>query len=345
VDADGVVAVVENGRLDRSFRNELQTERTTLRERISALSRQDGELALIGEALRARSEEFRSARMHIIDRAIAQAEAAVRASDAQLAERSGNLARRRDLFKAGYASRAVLDEAAASERTAQEQVQRDRLAIERLKAERAAIENGVFVDASQNDVPYSLQRIDEISLRRQDLQARIREYEIRVGEIEHQMAAEDARLDRASTTTQRAPVHAVVWQKSVAQGSDVVIGGELVQLLDCEHLFLEVMLDESHFDAIHPGHPAEVQLVGADSVLRGRVQSVRGNASVARDTHAVARLEAFRDDHFTVTVAVDGDQLAGGDGGFCNVGRKARVSFERHRDGLAATFAGWFDVW
>ncbi|MFO1153315.1 MAG: HlyD family efflux transporter periplasmic adaptor subunit [Rhodospirillales bacterium] len=342
--AGEVVAIIENGRQDRSFLNELRTERATLAERIEALDRQDRDLLATRQDLLDRSANFRTVREQLLDRQIEEAQAGARAAVALADERSGNLSRRNELFGQGHLSQAALDEAAAQSRTATERLSEARAAVKRLQTERQAAKAGVFVDSSQNDVPYSSQRIDEIALRRQDLQARRREYEMRVGEIENQMQVEEQRLDRQSRSAQVSPSDAVVWQRSVVRGNDVVIGAELLQLLDCHDVFLEVMLDQAHFDAVRPGNPATVRLIGSSGKIEGVVRTMRGNAVSARDTHAVAHPGDKRDGQFSVTLMVDRDALRAEAGTFCGVGRSARVwfetPFERGLDRLVSLVTG-----
>ncbi|MFO1128428.1 MAG: HlyD family efflux transporter periplasmic adaptor subunit [Rhodospirillales bacterium] len=342
--AGEVAVVIEDDRQNRSFLNELRTERATLSERIEALDRQDKELLATRQDLLDRSSQFRTVRQQLLDRRIEEAQATSRAAIAVADERAGNLKRRSELFDQGHLSRAALDEAAAEARSAAEHLSEARSAVKRLQTERQAAEAGVFVDNSQNDVPYSSQRIDEIALRRQDLHARRREYEIRVHEIENQMQVEEERLERQTTSSQTAPSDAVIWQRSVARGNEVVIGAELLQFLDCDDLFLEVMLDQAHFEAVRPGSPATVRLIGSDRKIPGVVRTMRGNSVSARDTHAVAHPGDKRDGQFSVTVLVDQHALRAEPGTFCGVGRSARVwfetPFERGLQRLAALVAG-----
>lgn len=328
VAAGKVVAVIANDRQDQSFLNELRTERATLAERIDALGRQDADLAATRAALEGRSGEFRTVRQRLLDRQIEEAEAAARAALALADERGANLARRRTLHAEGHLSQAALDDAAAGARLADERRAEAEAAVKRLRTERQAAAAGVFVDSSQNDVPYSRQRIDEVELRRQDLAARRREHEIRVREIDNQIDVEAARLARQARSEQRSPGDAVVWQRSVVRGNDVVIGAELLQLLDCDDLFLEVMLDQAHFEKVRPGQRASIRLIGSDQRLPGVVRTVRGNATSARDTQAVAHPGGRRAGEFAVTVVVAADALAAPPGTFCGVGRSASVRFE-----------------
>jgi multidrug resistance efflux pump len=120
----------------------------------------------------------------------------------------------------------------------------------------------------------------------------------------------------------------VVWQRSVTRGVDVVIGSELAQLLDCEDLFLEVMLDERHANRIQPGQSSRIRLLGGDEELHGTVRTIRGNTVSARDSLAVAQLERTAESQIAVTVAIDRASLGAGRGTFCGVGRTALVSFE-----------------
>ena len=88
------------------------------------------------------------------------------------------------------------------------------------------------------------------------------------------------------------------------------------------------MLDQAHFDAVRPGTAATVRLIGSDQKLAGVVRTIRGNATSARDTRAVAHPGDKREGQFAVSVTVDRQALRADTGTFCGVGRSARVWFE-----------------
>lgn len=208
-----------------------------------------------------------------------------------------------------------------------------------MRTEKEAVNSGVLLGDGQNDVSYSQQRIDEISLRQQDIRAHRDEHTIRVEAIGRQMAIEEARLASAGTFHQSSPVDGMVWRRLVAPGSEIVIGTEIMEVVDCSDLFLQVAVDEREFDRLHPGDRASVRLVGADQEIEGVIRSLRGTKSVTEDRFLAAAPVGNEPHQAQVVVSLPHQSgLVPNASNYCQVGRTAKVTFHKdHGTSLAKT--------
>jgi multidrug resistance efflux pump len=337
-----MLAEIRNERLNRGVLAEFVTEVATLEERIEALTRQQVELATMREQLESRVGAYRDAVTVSLQKERKELEARRQAAAARIQERSLDLQRQATLADQGFQSQARREQALSVRDQALAEAAQVAAAIERVDQRMEWTARGVYLGDGQNDVPYSQQRIDEISLRQQDIQARRAEYQLRVVQIMKQISAERERLERAGQSRHFAPRDGIVWKNFVADGGEVVIGTELVELLDCSDIFLDVTLDESKYEEVRPGSLAQVRLVGATNSIEGKVRSVRGSGAVTEDRLLAARVPARTDRHFQVIVDLDRNALDLGEATFCQVGRAAKVTFNRPL-GTGRDWRSWVD--
>lgn len=328
------LAVVTNPRLDRSFLNELITERDSLLQRIDALDDQAAGLTALKADLDARSAQLKAAAARTLARERAMGEAAVRAVRADL--NAAQLARARNDRLA--ADRLVPESAAEAARARVAVLQAE---VERLQAELALLAEesrqaaaGIFIADGRYGAPYAEIRGDEIAITLLDIDARKREQRTRVIQIDRQVAAERARLAKAGRATIASPHAGVVWRVFAAPGSDVVIGQEIAQVLDCASTFLEILVTEGRFNATRVGETVSYRLVGEDTFRTATVTALRGAKAVAEDRSLAANLTADRDSTFRVYAAPRNRPNAGetadaGSQRYCNVGRHAQVRFPK----------------
>jgi multidrug resistance efflux pump len=303
-----------------------------LTERIQALNDQYAELEALRQKLLGRGHQFQLTKAKVLAQQMQQARAAIRAAKISSQERDLNLQRYQSLFQRGFVSAAMIDQAYTSAQEAKKQLEQLRHQLDDLSARLTANRKGIFVTDSQNDVAYSTQRIDEIELRQQDLRARRREHEIRVAEIDRQIAIEQARLEHQRHFVYRAPFSGIVWQTSVTRDSDVMVGGELLQLANCEDIFLEVVVDESYSKAIYSGQRTAIRLLGSDETVTGFVRNIRGGAVAAKDNLRVSDVYQVnnRGKHeIAVTIGLPEHVIREQKSAFCQLGRSARVFFPR----------------
>ncbi|WP_244424630.1 HlyD family efflux transporter periplasmic adaptor subunit [Methylobacterium nodulans] len=139
----------------------------------------------------------------------------------------------------------------------------------------------------------------------------------------------------------------MIWRNNVVAGSNAVVGNELVRLLDCRDLFVDVTVDEADYDDIHPGSAAEVRLLGSALVIRGTVVSVLGSHSAAEEVVLAALLPERTGKHAHLRIALEPNRMQTDFANFCRVGRTVQVRIARPGNGLPVVSwvkSLWFSI-
>lgn len=323
------VVAVKNERVNKAVLTALSTELETTRNRVAALRREREELARLRDILAARLKAYQSATVAHLRQELSVLRKRIEMAQAQEVAAQAEYTRRNTLGSSGIVAASSVEQARAAGIASTGQIEIARVTAEQLEQKLAAVSAGVFVGDGQNDVPYSRQRQDEVTVRISDIDTRISENETRAAQIEKQFAEEEDRVNSLAMASLPAPFSGVVWRNNVVDGSNVVVGNELVRLLDCRDLFVDILVPEVNYDEIFPGREAEVRLLGRGEVLKGKVQSVRGNAAVVEEVTLAATPPKSQGRDARIRVAVEHSSLNNDFNNFCQVGRSAQVRFEK----------------
>lgn len=194
-----------------------------------------------------------------------------------------------------------------------------------LAIETRAAGSGLYLAGAAMDAPYGDQQRDRLLLRRQELESVVADAEARLAELARQIAAEEERLARASAFDARLPAGTVVWSQPAPKGTTVAPGSNLLELADCNRRYVEVALPERRMEAILPGSPAKVRLIGSDEWLDGRVSSIAG-AAAQRDGAMLAANPDKEARALSVQISLPPPASLARR---CDVGRLAEVRFPR----------------
>ena len=82
--------------------------------------------------------------------------------------------------------------------------------IERIRAELEATRNGMMIGDGYSDVPYSLQRMDELSIRISELSAERKTLDRTRRELTARLASENEHLDLLRTETVHSPANGLI---------------------------------------------------------------------------------------------------------------------------------------
>lgn len=335
------IAVVENPRLDRSFLNELITERNYLRRRVETLQAQATGLMELRDDLEARRTEVAAGAARILDKEIAAEEAQLAAARARLQAADAELARQTKLSDAGHTTARNLEAARAERDSLTARISELTARLELLAEERRQATRGIFMADGRFGAPYSEIRRDEIAITLLDLHARREQERNRIAQIDRQIGAERTRLDSVAAARVEAPFDGVVWKLLAPAGSEVVIGSEVAQVLDCTSTFIEILVSENRFERVAVGDPIRYRLIGTDTFRTGQVTALRGGMVATEDRSLAATLDAGRGQSFRVWAALDPADAAVDGAAFCNVGRHVDVRFEQGLDALAWVRGLW----
>lgn len=149
-----------------------------------------------------------------------------------------------------------------------------KLGIEQAKA--AAAQADVQVDGSMNK-GYADQRIYEIET---ELLYQASERERLMAEAEtltSQLAQLEESLDKLKNFKLEAPVNGVVWSLGANNNEYVTNESEVVQILDCDHLWIDTYVNEQQVSELDYSKPVDVKLISQPElgIMKGEVILVR----------------------------------------------------------------------
>ncbi|WFU12067.1 HlyD family efflux transporter periplasmic adaptor subunit (plasmid) [Rhizobium sp. CB3090] len=340
------VAEISNPRVNRAILASLEADRNTARDRVVALKTERDALTALREQLSKRLDIFREATISNLEREVEILKKKVQVSQAQDLAAQVDLSRRMDLESKGILTQRMVDAARAAGAATGGEVEISNLTVDQLEQRLTALRQGIFVFGDgQNDVPYSRQRQDEVIVRIGDLNSRIAENETRAAEVEKQLIVERSRVDTLESATAAAPFDGVVWSRTIVNGSNVVLNSELMRLLDCREMFVDILVPEVDYDEIYPGLSAQVRLFGRSDVFNGTVASVKGSSAAVESDSFAASLPASSQRNARIRVRLEPSFMNDDFANFCQVGRTVQVRFPKHGVGLSNWVKSlWFSI-
>ncbi|OWV84377.1 hemolysin D [Rhizobium sp. R635] len=326
------LAEIRNPRVNRAILASLEADRNTALDRVAALKKERDELSQLREELSARLEVYRQTTIANLEREVEILRKKVEVSQAQDLVAQVDLNRRMALESKGILTQKLVEAARAAGAATGGEVEISNLTVDQLQQRLNAVRQGIFVFGDgQNDVPYSRQREDEVIVHINDLNSRIAENETRAAEAQKQLTEEKNRVSSLESATAIAPFDGVVWSRSIVDGSNVVLNNELMRLLDCRELFVDILVPEVDYDQIYPGLAAQVRLFGRSDVFKGTVISVRGSSAAVETDSFAASLPPSTQRNARIRVRLDPSFMNDDFANFCQVGRSVQVRFSKHR--------------
>ena len=295
---------------------------------LALAERQRRELAAMDNRLAARAVHYgRAEGSRLADRAAA-ARADTRACRADADEAQAQSARVAALAARGFAAEVTVDRAEAALAGARARCAALTARASASAQEAMAARDGVYLGGGTADTPYAEQQRDRLLLRRQELESVASDAQARLDELTQRIARERRRLAQATAYDVMLPAASIVWQVGTSPGSNVTPGSSLIDLADCTRRFVDVTLPERRIEALVPGQPVKVRLIGGDAWQTGHIVRVAG-AAARRDVAMVAATEGDRDPRaLTVEVALPPAPRAAASRR-CDIGRLAEVRFSR----------------
>ena len=330
VKAGQSLAEIRNTRVNRAILASLEADHNTALDRVAALKKEREELSALREELSTRLEVYKQTTIANLEREVEILRKKVEVSQAQDLVAQVDLSRRMQLESKGILTQKLVEAARAAGAATGGEVEISNLTVDQLEQRLNAVRQGIFVFGDgQNDVPYSRQREDEVVVRINDLNSRIAENETRAGEVQKQLLEERKRVSSLESATAIAPFDGIVWSRSIVNGSNVVLNNELMHLLDCRELFVDILVPEVNYDEIFPGLVAQVRLFGRSDLFKGTVISVRGSSALVETDSFAASLPPSTQRNARIRVRLDPSFMNDDFANFCQVGRTVQVRFSK----------------
>lgn len=319
---------IRNDRIVRTVEVQLEAELAAAKERLKAIEAQRAELTSLRQELQARWQEYQRASIENLTHEIEIRRQQITTAAAQQQATASDFARKQRLGVSGIVAQSSVEQARAASIGAENAGAIAQAEMDRLIQQRDAVKRGIFVGEGRNDVPYSQQRIDEIAIQLAELQFREKDLDAKIIQISTQHDEEHERNRTFGYVNLRMPFDGVIWRNNVVEGSSVIAGHELVQVLDCRDLFVDILVSEVNYDEIYPERHAQIRLLGRAASLDGRVLSVRGSAALVEDVVHAAKLPQGSGKNARIRVGLPESALNSDYANFCQVGRSVQVRFK-----------------
>lgn len=349
VGAGQTLFVLRNSRSQQAEVQSLRAEVGEISGEIAGLRMQMGDLDELSATLKERRDAKIAARQEWFGPRLDEARWEVARSDAEFERARGIHDRIRRLEERGNASRVEMIEAQADLDRARADLNQKKSALRRLEVEESTLDGARGIDLSSSDLEQIEYRIDEIAIRRADIDGRLLGLEARMAALQTQIRSVALESARQELFAPIAPNAGVVWNASPRSGAAVSGGDQVVEILDCSRRFLEVVLPERHFERVPAGTRAWVRLRGSTQAFSAEVLASYGSgARPNRATQAAGpRIDAPEGIRVIVGLGdVDMTSRAVARA-FCDVGRAAEVRFDMQENVFAkawANVAGWFEA-
>jgi multidrug resistance efflux pump len=149
-----------------------------------------------------------------------------------------------------------------------------KLGVEQAKANAAQV--GVQVDGAMNK-GYADQRIDEIETELLYQESERERLKAEAETLTTQLATLNQSLEKLKNFKLEAPVNGVVWSLGANNHEYVTNETEVVQILDCDHLWIDTYVNEQQVSELDYNKPVEVKLISQPKlgVMKGEVTLVR----------------------------------------------------------------------
>jgi len=310
-----------NPRAERGRLDSLAQLVSQLEGEIAAMVSRQVSLGKLREDYSASAEQFRAGRMAQLQSRMAETQSEISAATAKHDEAQQNLERAQALSDAGTGTLVALERAQRDATVAKRTLEALGHRRNTLDVELMSLEQGIFVGDSYNDRPQSLQRADDITLKLNELTSEISQRQSRLASVRTELAEERGRYARRSMAALVAPTNGSVWEVMTAPGEQVVLGQDLVRLLDCSGLVVTATVGEAAYNNLHVGQTARFRFRGESTDYQGRVISLTGVATAP--ANLAIQPAALAKEPYRVTVAVPELVKATR----CSVGRTGRVTF------------------
>lgn len=317
--------------LDSSGLGALLDQQAAMQAGLNLAEQQLAEIAAADQRLAGRAGRFESAAVARLVATTDAARADAEACTAEAREARQQLARIETLAAKGFATNATQDRARADASASQARCTALAARLEVSLSETRAARAGLYLGASAQDTPYAEQQRDRLMLRRQELETLATAANAHLAELARRIDSERTRLKSAAAYQAQMPANRIVWRTLVSPGQSVANGVTLLELADCTHRFVEVTLPERRMEAMQPGAPAKIRLIGSNDWLEGRIMGITG-AAARRDAALVAAEDTGRDaGALTVAIALPPDPgpATHSSARRCDIGRLAEVRFAR----------------
>jgi multidrug resistance efflux pump len=313
-----LIGEVTNIRIDDQRPVDLREHLKRVSADLQATSAEQQSLLALRDLLEHRSKAYIVASSARLAGSVTEAERLLSVAVSTVEQAQRVLTRKTSLGKTGFTSLAELETAQSEFEIASRRVSAQQGRLDSLHAQALALDQGVVSEPGSNDVTYSQQRADEITIRLSELGRARSLAEADIEETTARLQSEELHVARMRNAPLVAPESGIIWKIDASDGEQLSTGDTVAHIVDCGQTFIIASMPQDRFPDIAVGSKAEYRLSGDSVKGYGRVVSVTGDATGGDHNLASIPLDQKT---ATVTVRILLDPAIGE----CLVGRTARV--------------------
>lgn len=326
IDRGETIGTIVDPLVDNVRLADLNQQRLATKAELNRLNATAEGLTSSIEELQTRAENYQRERIEQLKSQIDGAQASAKAAEARLRYARLSLDRSNRLSDQGVRTGEALEQSRSLAEVAELDLANAQETVRSARINLAAAERGIFLGDGYNDAPYSEQRISELEVQRDQLQASAAAQASVLEALDARIRAEQLRVNRLSSASLQANVSGLIWDYLAVSGEAVQRGQDLVTLVDCQSTIVTLSVTERVYNGITLGSSAQFRMNGSDQLLSGVVTRVAGSgASTVYENLAIAPSERHLE-RFDVTLDVPA--LRQEPELFCLIGRTGRVFFE-----------------
>lgn len=329
-------------RVDRTLLGDLVARRAISSGELAGIETQRARLHALRDRLRDRKSRYVAEISEWLAARSDEADARAGAARIRLDQLTEEMQRHQRLAAKGSLSAVALTDAKADADTARLALASALAQHRSVRLAARAVHADVAIDGTADGLGQILQRLDELEIWLAETEQKRTALTAKVTALDSQIATLRHRSEAREVFAPTAQSFGVLWKTSPPQGTPVLVGDELMRVLDCGRRFIEVAIPERHFERIKPASPAVVRLKGGDVWLTGQVEAVRGAGGRYDRPALAADVPRMDDSQLSVLVRLPPVDVSRPDvaRGFCDVGRTADVRFEKSRGDLTRSLTG-----
>lgn len=328
-----ILATMTNPLVDNEHLTDLEDREKRLAQEGAAIIRERDVLEATRRDLLQRAEEHRRAMLARLSGEVTSAQMTLEAKLAESEQAKREYHRKAELAHSGTASAADLDRSQYAAEALDRQVRSLAGQLVSMQAQVTAADHGILTEDGGNDVPYSVQRADEVRLRIADLDRALETAREDAEEAKSRAVSERQRIAMLRSATLAAPSAGMLWKVGASNGERIGTGDTAAELVDCGSEFLVAAVPQKAYSNIVLGGEARFRLSGETAERTGKIISIIGDTSLVGDRNLAAVPVDQHQPTVMVRIAVPpSPNTAVG----CLVGRTARVLLPTSGGGIMA---------
>ena len=215
--------------------------------------------------------------------------------------------------------------------------------VENLEEQIRSLRDGVHVGPGdgRNDLPYSTQRLHELSFRIEEVRAALQQDEAKLAQLERHIRAETVRQSRRAEYKPTVPAESVVWRRYVSGDTSIKADSPLLDLIKPSEVFIDATIHDHDMSRIKPGDPASVRLAGSSREWKAVVKQVFGHSLPWPDRLLATAAVPTTKQEIHVILSFSEPFSSGADSATVPIGLPAEVTFITTGEALTKLLKFW----